>query len=67
MKGAMTEEQLEKLRVLYRDALRQGFGLMQCESPEEAQLCRDFINGKLPPNLYATIVRDREVNVYSMR
>lgn len=60
------KDELEELREIYRITVEQGHYLCECASKDQAERWAGFLAQKLPKDRSATVVRQRELNTFSI-
>ena len=62
----LSEEDLAALRAIYKATVEQGHALHKCDTPEQAQRWADFLNCHLPEDRHAAVIREKELNCYTV-
>ena len=62
----LSESELEALRAIYQTTIEQGHALHKCDSPEQAQRWADFLNCHLPEDRHTAVIREKELNCYTV-
>ena len=61
-----SEGELVSLRTIYKATVEQGHALHKCDSSEQAQRWADFLNCHLPEDRHAAVIREKELNCYTV-
>ena len=58
--------ELETLRLIYQETIDYGSAHHSCKSPEQAKAWCEFLNSHLPSDRDVCVIRDREINTYTL-
>jgi len=61
-----SEDDLETLRTIYQTTIDKGHALHKCNDAEQAQRWADWLNTYLPEGRECFVIRNREVNCYTV-
>ena len=61
-----SESELPALRTIYQTTIDKGHALHKCIDAEQAQRWSDFLNQHLPDDRECFVIRNREVNCYTV-
>ena len=62
----LSESELAALRTIYQTTIEQGHALHKCDSSEQAQRWAAHLNQHLPDDRECFVIRNREVNCYTV-
>lgn len=61
-----SKTELETLRLIYQKTIADGSAHHSCKSPEQAKAWCEFLNYQLPSDRDVCVIRDREINTYTL-
>ena len=61
-----SKTELETLRLIYQKTIADGSAHHSCKSPEQAKAWCEFLNSQLPSDRDVCVIRDREINTYTL-
>jgi len=62
----MSTERFNAFKAWFNESVRVGHGLFALEGLEDVLECLRIVNEKLPRFMYCDIVREKELNIYSV-
>jgi len=62
-----SDSELAALWMIFRKTVDEGHALHKCDDPEQVQRWADFLNCHLPEDRHAAVIRQCELNSYTVR